>query len=233
MPMLPFASTVAKNSRPVTKKMKTDAYTPEEEVANAWTHGIGILLGIVGTIALILKTPSLAMDKVGSFLVFGLSIILLYAASTVYHVVKSKKRKFFFKQIDHIAIYFLIAGTFTPFCWVVLRNDAIGINVLIGVWLITLAGTIFKIFYTGKLEALSLISYLGMGWLGFTLFSKLSDLISPEAVHLLLYGGLCYTVGVVFYLMRKLKYHHAIWHVFVLGGTAFHFTAVYLYVLPF
>jgi hemolysin III len=233
MPMLPFASTVAKNSRPGTKKIKTDAYTPEEEVANAWTHGIGILLGIVGTIALILNTASLATDKVGSFLVFGLSIILLYSASTVYHLVKSKKRKLFYKKIDHIAIYFLIAGTFTPFCWVVLRNDAIGINVLIGVWLITLAGTIFKIFYTGKLEALSLISYLGMGWLGFTLFSKLSDLISPEAVHLLLYGGLCYTVGVIFYLMRKLKYHHAIWHVFVLCGTAFHFAAVYLYVLPF
>lgn len=217
----------------MTKETKTDAYTPEEEVANAWTHGLGILLGIIGTIALVANTPNLAIDKVGSFLVFGLSIVLLYSASTVYHMVKSKQRKLFYKKIDHIAIYFLIAGTFTPFCWVVLRNEAIGINVLIGVWVIVLAGTIFKIFYTGKLEVLSLISYLGMGWLGFTLFSKLSDLISPEAVHLLLYGGACYTIGVVFYLMRKLKFHHAIWHVFVLAGTAFHFASVYLYVLPY
>uniref|UniRef100_UPI0040478D94 PAQR family membrane homeostasis protein TrhA n=2 Tax=Roseivirga sp. TaxID=1964215 RepID=UPI0040478D94 len=217
----------------MTKPTKTTAYTPEEEVANTWTHALGIALGMLGTALLIWNTPSNQFDKVGSFLVFGLSIILLYSASTAYHAVKSVNRKSVYKKLDHIAIYFLIAGTFTPFCWVVLRDEALGINVLIGVWLIALAGTVFKIFYTGKLEALSLISYLGMGWLGFTLFSRLSDLISADAVNLMLYGGLCYTGGVVFYLMRKLKYHHAIWHVFVLGGTAFHFAAVYLYVLPF
>ncbi|PIQ50071.1 MAG: hypothetical protein COW03_01735 [Cytophagales bacterium CG12_big_fil_rev_8_21_14_0_65_40_12] len=215
------------------KETKTYGYTPEEEVANTWTHAIGIVLGIIGTALLVWKTPDLQLDKVGSFLVFGSSIILLYGASTAYHAVKSVQRKLLYKKLDHIAIYFLIAGTFTPFCWVVLREEALGINVLIGVWVIAIAGTVFKIFYTGKLEALSLISYLGMGWLGFTLFSRLSDLISADAVNLMLYGGLCYTGGVVFYLMRKLKYHHAIWHVFVLGGTTFHFAAVYLYVLPY
>ena len=229
--MLYFVNIVVKNSNTVAKETKTYGYTQEEELANTWTHALGIVLGIIGTATLIWKTPEMELDKVGSFLVFGLSIILLYSASTAYHAVKSVQRKLLYKKLDHIAIYFLIAGTFTPFCWVVLREEPLGINVLIGVWVIAIAGTVFKIFYTGKLEALSLISYLGMGWLGFTLFSRLSDLISADAVNLMLYGGLCYTGGVVFYLMRRLKYHHAIWHVFVLGGTAFHFAAVYLYVL--
>jgi hemolysin III len=215
------------------QKSKVEVNSPEEELANAWTHGIAALLAIVGTLMLLLKTPAGSTEKQGGFLVFGLSMILLYSASTAYHSVKSQQRKSLYKKLDHIAIYVLIAGTFTPFCWVVLREEALGINVLIAVWIIAFAGTIFKIFFTGKLEALSLISYLGMGWLGFTLFSRLSDLISADAVNLMLYGGLCYTVGVVFYLMRRLKYHHAIWHVFVLGGTAFHFSAVYLYVLPY
>ena len=229
--MLYFVNIVVKNSNTVAKETKTYGYTQEEELANTWTHALGIVLGIIGTATLIWKTPEMELDKVGSFIVFGLSIILLYSASTAYHAVKSVQRKLLYKKLDHIAIYFLIAGTFTPFCWVVLREEPLGINVLIGVWVIAIAGTVFKIFYTGKLEALSLISYLGMGWLGFTLFSRLSDLISADAVNLMLYGGLCYTGGVVFYLMRRLKYHHAIWHVFVLGGTAFHFAAVYLYVL--
>jgi hemolysin III len=231
--MRPIVNIAVKNSENVVKKIKTYGYTPEEEIANTWTHALGIVLGVIGTALLIWKTPDLQFDKVGSFFIFGLSIILLYSASTAYHAVKSVQRKLLYKKLDHIAIYVLIAGTFTPFCWVVLRDQALGINVLIGVWLIAIAGTVFKIFYTGKLEALSLISYLGMGWLGFTLFSRLSDLISADAVNLMLYGGLCYTGGVVFYLMRRLKYHHAIWHVFVLGGTAFHFSAVYLYVLPY
>lgn len=214
-------------------KSNVEAYSPEEELANAWTHGIAALLALVGTVLLLLKTPSSSEEKLVSFFVFGLSMILLYTASTAYHSVKSQHRKSLYKKLDHIAIYVLIAGTFTPFCWVVLREEALGINVLIAVWAIAFAGAIFKIFFTGKLEALSLISYLGMGWLGFTLFSRLSELISPDAVNLMLYGGLCYTGGVVFYLMRKLKYHHAIWHIFVMGGTAFHFAAVYLYVLPY
>tara|TARA_A100000171_G_scaffold51061_1_gene64239 strand:+ start:2074 stop:2733 length:660 start_codon:yes stop_codon:yes gene_type:complete len=214
-------------------KQKLEAYSAEEELANAWTHGIGAVLAIVGTVFLLLKTPANATEKQVGFLVFGLSMVLLYVASTAYHSVKSQQRKSLYKKLDHIAIYFLIAGTFTPFCWVVLHEEALGMNVLVAVWAIAFAGTIFKIFFTGKLEVLSLISYLGMGWLGFTLFSRLSELISPEAVNLMLYGGLCYTGGVVFYLMRKLKYHHAIWHIFVMGGTAFHFAAVYLFVLPF
>lgn len=215
------------------QKSKTEAYSPEEELANAWTHGIATVFAIIGTVFLLLKTPANAIEKQVGFLVFGLSMVLLYAASTTYHSVKSQQKKALYKKLDHIAIYILIAGTFTPFCWIVLRSEALGINVLIAVWAIAFVGTIFKIFFTGKMEVLSLVSYLGMGWLGFTMFSRLSELISPDAVNLMLYGGLCYTGGVIFYLFRKLKYHHAIWHIFVVGGTVFHFAAIYLYVLPF
>lgn len=212
-----------------TKKEKAvEAYSPEEERANTITHGLGVVLGIVGTIMLLLKAESSVVRW--SFLVFGLSLVNLYTASALYHAVKSKQRKFFFKKLDHIGIYLLIAGTFTPFAWGVLGAEKLGQQVLLWVWLIALVGVVFKIFLTGKYEAISLISYLGMGWLGFLMFDRLAEVLSPEAVNLMLYGGLCYTGGVIFYLMRKLKYHHAIWHLFVLGGSAFHFAAVYVYV---
>lgn len=132
-----------------------------------------------------------------------------------------------------MAIYILIAGTYTPFSWVVLGNEALGKNVLLGVWIIAVAGLIFKVFFTGRYEAISLASYLGMGWMGYLMFNRLGDALSPEVVNLILYGGICYTGGIIFYLWIKIKYHHAIWHLFVLGGSTFHFMAVYLYVLPF
>lgn len=210
------------------KEKVLDVYTPEEEVANTLSHGLGAILGVIGTIFLLVKADS--PIKTWSFLIFGLTLINLYTASTLYHAVKSKQRKFLFKKLDHIGIYLLIAGTFTPFAWGVLGEEALGKQVLLWVWIIAAAGVIFKIFLTGKYEAVSLISYLGMGWLGFLMFDRLGEVLSPEAVNLMLYGGLCYTGGVVFYLMRKLKYHHAIWHLFVLGGSAFHYAAIYLYV---
>jgi len=213
------------------KPVKTDVYTDEEELANALTHGLGALLGLVGTVFLLLKADSSA--KTWSFLIFGFSLVNLYTASTLYHAVKSKQRKFLFKKLDHIGIYLLIAGTFTPFCWAVLGEERLGQQVLIWVWVIAAAGVVFKIFLTGRFEAISLISYIGMGWLGFVMFGRLGELLSAQAIHLMLYGGLCYTGGVVFYLMRKLKYHHAIWHLFVLAGSGFHFAAIYIYVVAY
>lgn len=230
--MLNTASTAVKNYPSLSKKpVKLDVYSDEEELANAYTHGIGAVLGLVGTILLLLKADTSA--KTWSLLIFGLSLVNLYTASTLYHAVKSKKRKFLFKKLDHIGIYLLIAGTFTPFCWAVLGNEPLGQQVLIWIWIIAAAGVIFKIFLTGRFEAISLISYIGMGWLGFVMFGRLGELLSAQAINLMLYGGVCYTGGVVFYLMRKLKYHHAIWHLFVLAGSGFHFAAIYYYVLPF
>ncbi len=207
-------------------KPKLDVYTPEEEQANALTHAMGIVLGLVGLLLVIINVPMHESARFWSCTIFFTSIILLYSASTTYHSVKVKKQKYLFKQLDHIAIYILIAGTFTPFAWGVLGEEAFGVNMLIGVWLIALAGVFFKIFFTGRFEAISLLSYLGMGWLGFLMFGRISTLLGIEVVNLMIYGGICYTVGVIFYLMRKVKYHHTIWHLFVLAGTSFHFWAV-------
>ena len=212
------------------KEVKLDIYTPEEELANAITHGIGILGALVAFIYVLLQ-PIEDTAVFWSTSVFCATAFILYSSSTLYHSVKSKSKKFLFKKLDHISIYLLIAGTFTPFCWGVLGGTSLGINLLIAVWAIAIAGIVFKIFLTGKLEFISLASYLGMGWLGFLMFDEIAEILSQEVVNMMLYGGVSYTVGVAFYLMRKLKYHHAIWHLFVLGGTGFHMYAVLKYVV--
>lgn len=212
------------------KEVKLDIYTPEEELANAITHCIGILGALVAFIYVLLQ-PIENTAVFWSTSVFCATAFILYSSSTLYHSVKSKSKKFLFKKLDHISIYLLIAGTFTPFCWGVLGNTSLGINLLIAVWAIVIAGIVFKIFLTGKLEFISLASYLGMGWLGFLMFDEIAEILSQEVVNMMLYGGVSYTVGVAFYLMRKLKYHHAIWHLFVLGGTGFHMYAVLKYVV--
>jgi hemolysin III len=214
----------------VKKEVKLDIYTPEEELANAITHCIGILGALVAFIYVLLQ-PIENTAVFWSTSVFCATAFILYSSSTLYHSVKSKSKKFLFKKLDHISIYLLIAGTFTPFCWGVLGGTSLGINLLIAVWAIAIAGIVFKIFLTGKLEFISLASYLGMGWLGFLMFDEIAEILSQEVVNMMLYGGVSYTVGVAFYLMRKLKYHHAIWHLFVLGGTGFHMYAVLKYVV--
>lgn len=212
------------------KEVKLDVYSPKEETANALTHAIGVVFGI-GALVYLFTLSGVETRVLWSTSIFLITVVILYSSSTLYHSVKAKKQKFLFKQLDHISIYLLIAGTFTPFCWGVLGGTNLGRNLLIAVWLIAIAGIIFKVFYTGKLEFLSLASYLGMGWLGFLMFDEIAEVLSQDVVNLMLYGGLSYTVGVVFYLMRKLKYHHAIWHLFVLGGTGFHMYAIMKYVV--
>lgn len=205
-------------------------YSPEEELFNAITHALGILGGLVGLVFLWLQ-KGLSSAVFGSSLVFLLSVIMLYSASTLYHSVKAKKQKLLLKKIDHISIYLLIAGTFTPFTWGVLGHEPIGRNLSLAVWGVALLGVVFKIFFTGKFEIISLLSYLGMGWLGFFMFGRISEVLGQEVVNIMLYGGAAYTVGVVFYVMRKLKYHHGIWHLFVLLGTGFHAFAIFKFII--
>lgn len=158
------------------KNIKLDVYTPEEERANALSHAIGIVFGFVGLVFVFIKTPITDTHRFWSTIIFFLSIIILYSASTIYHSVKAKKQKYLFKQLDHISIYILIAGTFTPFAWGVLGNEAFGINMLLGVWAIAIAGIVFKVFFTGRFEAISLFSYVGMGWLGFLCLAEFQQL---------------------------------------------------------
>ncbi|MFY0591632.1 PAQR family membrane homeostasis protein TrhA [Roseivirga sp.] len=215
----------------MTKKIKLDLYSPEEELANAITHGVGIIGGIIGLVLTLQNSALNPSNVTWSGVIFFLSIIFLYTASTIYHSISGQKKKYLFKQLDHIGIYILIAGTFTPFAWGILGNDASGQNMIIAVWLIALAGILFKVFYTGKFEAISLISYVGMGWLGFLMFDDITKYLGRDVVDLMLYGGVFYTSGIIFYLMRRLKYHHAIWHLFVLAGTGFHVWGVLKYVI--
>lgn len=206
------------------KEIKLDAYSAKEEKANVITHVPGIVLGFVGLIYTFISAQN--VDQILGLSIFFITVIFLYSSSSLYHWVSAKKQKLLFKKLDHIGIYLLIAGTFTPFTLVVLGDQAIGINMTFAIWAIAALGTVFKIFFTGRFEFISLASYLGMGWLGYLMFGQLNELLGAQTVNLILYGGLCYTGGVVFYVMHKLKYHHAIWHIFVLGGTVFHTMAI-------
>lgn len=219
------------NALRLKKEIRLDVYSSKEELANALTHGLGIVGGILGVIVTWFRVSMAQTSLFWSCTIFFISVIILYSASTLYHSVKAKKQKYLFKQLDHISIYILIAGTFTPFAWGILGNERFGQNMLLAIWLIALAGIVFKLFFTGRFEVISLISYLGMGWLGYLMFGRISEILGQEAVNLMLYGGLSYTGGVIFYLMRRLKYHHAIWHLFVLGGTGFHAASILKYVM--
>ena len=197
----------------------------KEEYFNALTHGLGIILSIVGLIVFALTYDD---EKIsfGYLLIYSFSMIILYSASTLYHIVENKKKKNLLRKFDHISIYFLIAGTYTPICVSVLKESR-GFLILGLVWGITLIGLILKIFFTGKFEKLSLLLYLVMGWLIVMDIQILYDTISRIELIFFILGGAFYTLGVVFYVMHKLKYHHVIWHVFVLLGSLFHYLMIY------
>jgi hemolysin III len=203
-----------------------------EELWNTITHGIGFVLSLIALIAIIAVTWNKDdMTRTIAFTVYGCSLALLYGASTLYHYVRSPKLKHYMRIFDHSAIYVLIAGSYTPFALITLRHHG-GIALLAIVWGITLAGIVFKLFFTHRFNFLSTMLYLGMGWLAVTMYQPLVASLPPYALYLLIAGGLTYSLGTIFFLWDRLPYNHAIWHLFVLGGSAFHFVALYYYVLP-
>ena len=203
-----------------------------EELANSVTHGAGAALSLVGLIVLIVLASIYGGPAhIVSCSVFGFSLVLLYTASTMYHSFQGLHVKRIFKTIDHSCIYLLIAGTYTPFTLVTLKG-AWG-WVLFGiVWGMALFGIIFKIFYVYRFKILSTLVYLAMGWLVIIPGKTLISSIPTGGLVLLLAGGLAYTGGVLFYVSKKIPYHHAIWHLFVLAGSTLHYFAVMFYVLP-
>ena len=205
--------------------------TKTEERLNAFTHAFGALLGVVALVLLIIFDSNKTPWSLFSVIVYGISIIVLFTSSTLYHSVKSEKRKHYFRIVDHISIYLLIAGTYTPVLLITLEQS-LGWTLFWVVWAIAAFGIVLKLFFTGRFEIFSTLLYLVMGWLIVFDFETLSDLVDSNAVVLLFAGGLAYTVGVVFYRMRNKPYMHAVWHVFVLGGSISHFLAVYLYMTP-
>ncbi|MGH8455593.1 MAG: PAQR family membrane homeostasis protein TrhA [Stenotrophobium sp.] len=207
-------------------------YSFGEELAHAITHGLGALLGVAGLAVLVARATLYGNARaITAVAIFGAAMVLMYTASALYHSIPLPAAKRVLRAVDHSMIYLLIAGTYTPFNLVTLYG-AWGWSLFGVTWGLALAGVIFKIFATGKFEKLSLAIYLGMGWCVVIAIKPLLHALPTGGLILLLAGGLSYSGGVAFYVWERLRYHHAIWHVFVLGGTVFHFFAILFYVLP-
>ena len=203
--------------------------TKLEEQLNTLSHAIGALLGIAGLVILLVKQTG-APWSLFSVLIYGISIIVLFSSSALYHAAKTERKKHYFRILDHVTIYFLIAGTYTPVLLLML-GDSNGWTLFWIVWGIAAFGLILKIFFTGKFEIFSTLLYLVMGWLIVFDFGTLADRIATNGLLLLFAGGLAYTVGIVFYAINKIPYNHVIWHLFVLAGAICHYFMVLLYVI--
>ena len=213
-------------------------YSLGEEIANSITHGIGALLSVAG-LTLMVVYAAMAADPwcTVSVSIFGGTLILMYLASTLYHAFPQPEVKRLFRKIDHCAIYLLIAGTYTPFLLVNLRGPW-GWSLLGVVWGIAVAGCLFKFLFIDHgahlkwWDRVSTGLYVAMGWIIVIALKPTLELVPHAALLLMALGGLAYTGGVVFYLWQRLPYNHAIWHLFVLAGSAFHFFAIFFFVVP-
>ena len=204
--------------------------TQREEFWNTITHGIGAVLGILALVLLILKDTEKTSYSLLSVIIYGLSIIVLFSASTAYHYIKNEKHKHTFRIIDHISIYLLIAGTYTPVLLITLEQS-LGWTLFAVVWGIAAFGVVLKLFFTGKFNTFSTLLYLVMGWLIVFDFSTLSNLMDTNGIYLLAAGGFAYTVGIIFYVLEKKPFCHVIWHLFVLVGAICHFFMIYWFVV--
>ena len=208
---------------------RTSSY---EEFFNSLTHGAGAFLSVAClTIMVIFASLHGSARHIVGCSVFGASLVLLYTASTLYHSTRSPHLKHIFKTLDHACIYLLIAGTYTPFTLVTLQGGW-GWTLLGVVWGIAIVGIVFKIFFVYRFRTAATIAYILMGWLAVFAIKPLLAGLSAAGLAWLVAGGLFYTVGALFYLMKRLPYSHAIWHVFVLGGSLCHFFAVLFHVIP-
>ena len=213
----------------------TDQVTPysfREELLNSITHGAGILLSIAALVLLIIFSSLYGSARhIVSCTIFGVTLILLYTSSTLYHSFQKPRVKQFFKIFDHSCIYLLIAGTYTPFLLVTLRG-ALGWTMFGVIWFLAFSGVVLKILFVHRFKIISTIAYLLMGWIIILAIKPLVDSMPFGGIIWLITGGLAYTLGVVFYAWKKLPFNHAIWHLFVLVGSMCHFFAVIFYVLP-
>ncbi|MDQ0091709.1 hemolysin III [Paenibacillus anaericanus] len=210
----------------------THTYPRREEVANAITHGIGAVLSLAGLVLLIVFSSLKGTAwHVVTFTIYGVSMLLLYASSTLVHSFKEGKVKDLFEFFDHSSIYIFIAGTYTPFMLVAVRGT-LGWSLFGVVWGIAIFGVLFKAFFVKKFLFMSTIFYLIMGWLIVIAWGPLTAAVPFEGIVLLITGGILYSLGTVFYVWRAFPYHHAVWHLFVLAASITHFFAIILYLLP-
>lgn len=217
--------------------MKTEVlaeriYTLGEEIANSVTHGIGALLSVAGlALMLVLAASQDDVTRIVSSIIYGSSLVLLFLLSTLYHSFRHHSIKAIFQVLDHCAIYLLIAGTYTPFLLISLKGIW-GYSLMAVIWGLAIFGVIFKICYGDRHPKISLLTYLLMGWLILIAGTEMIARVPVEGLVLLAAGGLVYTLGTIFFIWDRLPYNHAIWHLFVLGGSICHFFAIYEYVIP-
>ncbi|MDX1829601.1 MAG: hemolysin III family protein [Lutibacter sp.] len=207
-------------------------YEPKEEKFNVISHAIGLVLSVIALVLLVVFASLEGTAKhVVSFSIYGASLIVLYSASTFYHYSQNPKFRKKLNIFDHAAIYVLIAGTYTPFTMLVLKGW-VGWTILGVSWGLALIGIILKLFFTGRYDKISTFAYVLMGWLIIFAIKPLIDNFPIQGLIWLLAGGVFYTIGAILYSIKKLKFNHAIFHVFVLLGSFCHFIAVFFYVLP-
>lgn len=211
---------------------QTPRYTVSEEVACSVIHGIGIVLAIagLGVLTAFATLHGTASHIVGCS-IFGVTLILLYTTSTLYHSIPIARAKTVLRALDHSAIFLLIAGTYTPFSLVSLRGPW-GWSLLAVIWTLAILGIVLRVTLGRRSAAVAVGLYIAMGWTVLAAIKPLMANLAPGGILLLFLGGVVYTTGTVFYMWRRLPYHHAIWHVFVLAGSIFHFFAVLFYVIP-
>lgn len=203
-----------------------------EEIVNSLTHGLGVLFGVsASTLLIFFASQQDDIYLTVGCAIFGFTVVLLYSTSTLYHSLRGEKWKRWMQVLDHVAIYLLIAGTYTPFALGPLR-DAWGWGMLILIWGLAVLGSVLEAANAVRSRGVSVALYLGMGWLAMITFPTLAPLLPGKALVFLLVGGSSYTIGTVFFLWNKLKFNHAIWHLFVLVGTISHFFSVLEFVAP-
>lgn len=212
--------------------MSTHGYTVGEEIANSLTHGAGVVLAVTA-LAVMMAFASLRGDAwhVVSCAIFGATLIITYTASTLYHSIPIPRAKDVLRILDHAAIFLLIAGTYTPFLLVSLRGPW-GWSLFALIWSIAILGVVLKFMLKTRGHNLMVGLYVAMGWVIVVAINPLLETVGRNGLLWLLAGGIAYTGGVAFYLWQRLPYHHAIWHCFVLAGSAFHFFAIFFYVIP-
>lgn len=217
---------------PATRRRRARTFSPGEELANWITHGVGLLLSTVALVLLIIYS-NLHGDvwHIVSFTIFGISLMVLYGASTMYHAMPRPALKKLLKRVDYAAIFLLIAGTYTPFMLTQLRNP-MGWTLLSIVWAICLLGMVLQFCHDRIPPAVFTLTYVVAGWLVLLVLKPLIDVMPRGAIWLLVAGGVCYTAGIIFYVWHRLRFHHAIWHTFVLCGSICHFLTVILFLLP-
>lgn len=206
----------------MSKTEDTEQLKTGEEIANSITHGIGAVLAIAGLAIMVVLSDGL--NLVG-FSIYGTTLVLLYLASTLYHSLVFTRARSLFRKFDHMAIFLLIAGTYTPFCLIALKGW-VAWALLGSVWTFAVAGIVMKAFFTGRFEWVSISLYVLMGWMVIPVIGSIYDSLSQQGFILLVAGGVAYTIGTFFYMNSRIPYSHSIWHLWVLAGSVLHFFSV-------